>query len=249
MMRSGTRARASLLLALVALLVVFASDAGASPPAFAPAKGFHKHVCGAVSGRHARCNAVVVTDSAGTPLTAISPVSGYWPDDLQRAYGLPRGAAANGGNQTVAIVDAYDVPTAEADLGVYRHNFNLGDCTTSNGCFRKVNQSGGSTPPAANGGWAQEISLDLDMVSAVCPKCHILLVEASSNSYANLAAAVDTAAALGATQISNSYGGPEYSGETTDQTHFNHPGIDITVSSGDSGYGVEFPAASQYVTA
>jgi subtilase family serine protease len=98
-------------------------------------------------------------------------------------------------------------------------------------------------------GWAEEISLDLDMASAICPSCKILLVEAKTNSFANLSAAVDRAAALGATVISNSYGGGEYSGEVNDQSHYNHPGIAITVSSGDGGYGVEFPAASQYVTA
>jgi subtilase family serine protease len=87
------------------------------------------------------------------------------------------------------------------------------------------------------------------MVSAVCPNCRILLVEASNNSFSNLAAAVDTAARLGANAISNSYGGSEYSNEVKDQSHYNHPGTAITVSSGDNGYGVEFPAASQYVTA
>jgi subtilase family serine protease len=96
---------------------------------------------------------------------------------------------------------------------------------------------------------AEEISLDLDMVSAVCPNCHILLVEANNNSFTNLSAAVDEAAALGAKEISNSYGGSEYSGEVNDQSHYNHPGIAVTVSSGDSGYGVQFPAASRYVTA
>jgi subtilase family serine protease len=87
------------------------------------------------------------------------------------------------------------------------------------------------------------------MVSAICPNCHILLVEASSTSFANLVAAVDRAAIMGATEISNSYGGSEYAGEVSDQQHFNHPGIAITVSSGDGGYGVEFPAASEFVTA
>src|SRR5262249_10020146 len=127
--------------------------------------------------------------------------------------------------------------------------FGLAPCTTANGCFRKVDQNGGTNYPRADKGWAQEISLDLDMVSAICPNCNILLVEANSNSFANLAAAVDTAASLGANVISNSYGGQEYSGEVADEAHFNHPGIAITVSSGDSGYGAEFPAASQYVTA
>jgi subtilase family serine protease len=146
-------------------------------------------------------------------------------------------------------VDAYDDPNAEADLGVYRSQFGLPACTTANGCFRKVDQRGGTTYPRSNGGWAQEISLDVDMVSAICPNCHILLVEADSNAFANLSAAVDEAATLGANAISNSYGGNEYSSETSDQSHYNHPGKAVTVSSGDNGYGVEFPAASQYVTA
>jgi subtilase family serine protease len=149
----------------------------------------------------------------------------------------------------VAIVDAFDDPNAEADLGVYRSNNGLSACTTANGCFKKVNQNGvqGSYPPG-NVGWAEEISLDVDMVSAVCPNCHILLVEANDNSFANLAAAVDEAAALGANEISNSYGGGEFSSETSDMS-YNHPGIAITASSGDSGFGAQYPAASPYVTA
>jgi subtilase family serine protease len=105
------------------------------------------------------------------------------------------------------------------------------------------------TPPQSDVGWGQEIALDLDMVSAVCPDCDILLVEAESSAFGDLAAAVDMAAASGASVISNSYGAPEFRGETSWESHYNHPGTPITVSSGDSGYGVEFPAASQYVTA
>ncbi|HYT40138.1 MAG TPA: S8 family serine peptidase, partial [Acidimicrobiia bacterium] len=127
--------------------------------------------------------------------------------------------------------------------------FGLPACTTDNGCFRKVDQRGGSAYPRGDVGWGQEIALDLDMVSAVCPACNILLVEADSNSFANLTAAVDRAATMGATVISNSYGGSEFSTETTWESHYNHPGVAITVSSGDNGYGVEFPAASRYVTA
>ena len=171
--------------------------------------------------------------------------SGYGPSDLQSAYKLP--SSTNGGGQTVAIVDAYNDPTAEADLGVYRTQYGLPACTTANGCFKKVNQSGGTSYPATDAGWATEISLDLDMVSAVCPKCHILLVEASSASYANLGAAVNEAAALHATTISNSYGGGDLSDSSA--PYYNHPGIMITASSGDGGYGVEFPASSRYVTA
>jgi subtilase family serine protease len=103
--------------------------------------------------------------------------------------------------------------------------------------------------PPANPDWGLEISLDLDMVSAVCPNCHILLVEGTTNLDSDLYTAEDTAAALGANAISNSWGGDEYSGETADDVHFNHSGAAITVSSGDNGYGVEYPAASRYVTA
>jgi len=206
--------------------------------------------CGAgVAAGFAHCNSFVLADSKGKPFATTAP-SGYGPADLQSAYALGAAAASAGGNQTVAIVDAYDDKTAEADLGVYRAQYGLPACTTANGCFKKVNQNGvQGSYPANNQGWGLEISLDLDMVSAACPKCHILLVEATSNSNANLYTAVDTAARLGATAISNSYGGAEASTETTDDAHFNHPGIPITVSSGDSGYGVEYPAASRYVTA
>jgi subtilase family serine protease len=213
------------------------------------AKGHDKQVCGSVTGKHARCFARVDADKGGTPLVTSTYQSGYGPGDLQSAYNLATAAASAGGTQTVGIVDAYDAPSVEADLGVYRSQFGLGDCTTANGCFRKVNQSGTASPlPSADSGWAQETSLDVDMVSAICPKCKILLVEANSNSYADLAAAVDRAATMGATQISNSYGGSELFGGSY-ESHYNHPGIDITVSSGDNGYGVEFPASSPHVTA
>ncbi|HEX9105748.1 MAG TPA: S53 family peptidase [Longimicrobiales bacterium] len=204
----------------------------------------HAHVCpGAVVG-YARCHSLVLVDNAGNPNATGSP-SGYGPSQLRSAYAL---SVSGGAGQTVAIVDAYDDPNAESDLAVYRSQFGLPACTTANGCFKKVNQTGGSTYPRGDQGWAEEISLDLDMASAICPNCKILLVEASSNSFANLAAAVDYAAGH-ATVVSNSYGGSEYSSEVNDQSHYNHPGVAITVSSGDNGYGVEFPAASQYVTA
>ncbi len=206
-------------------------------------------VCPSAVVGEARCHSWVLVDSKGQPVANVTP-SGYGPVDVQAAYGLAIAAGNNGAAATIAIVDAYDDPNAEADLGVYRSQFGLPPCTTANGCFKKVNQNGvQGSYPRANGGWAQEISLDLDMASAVCPKCKILLVEATSNSFANLSAAVDQAARMGATVISNSYGGNEYSGEVNDQSHYNHPGIAITVSSGDAGYGVEFPAASQYVIA
>jgi len=151
----------------------------------------------------------------------------------------------------VAIVDAMHDPTALADLAKYRSTFHLPACTIANHCFTEVNQLGSPNGPfpANDAGWSQEISLDLDMVSAICPNCHILLVEAKTASFNDLAASVDTAARLGAQAISNSYGGSEFSGEVAAQSHYNHPGVMITASSGDSGFGPQFPAASQYVTA
>jgi subtilase family serine protease len=175
-------------------------------------------------------------------------VSGYGPSDLDSAYSVP---TTLGSGKTVAIVDAYDDPNAASDLSTYRSNFGLPACTTGNGCFKKVNQSGATSPlPAANAGWASEIMLDLEMVSAICPTCHILLVEASSPTTANLGTAVNTAVAQGAVAVSNSYGGSESSSETSyDNSYYKHPGVAIVASSGDSGYTREYPAASQYVTA
>jgi subtilase family serine protease len=132
---------------------------------------------------------------------------------------------------------------------VYRSQFGLPACTTANGCFKKYNQNGvQGSYPREDTGWAQETALDLDMASAMCPNCHIILVEATNNSLANLAAAVNKAVQLGADAVSNSYGGSE-SGTGSYETAYNHPGVAITVSSGDNGYGVEFPAASPHVTA
>jgi len=176
--------------------------------------------------------------------------SGYGPSDLQAAYGLTSAAASNGSGETIAIVDAYDDPNAASDLATYRSYYGLPACTTANGCFKKVSQTGSTTSlPSADSGWSEEISLDLDMASAVCPNCNILLVEAKSATMANLGTSVNEAVKLGAKYVSNSYGGSESSSDTTyDSSYFNHPGVAITVSAGDSGYGAEYPAASKYVT-
>jgi len=225
--------------ALIALLtpVAGASVARAAGPvasASHPMSHRYVHVCARPAPEYAGCHAVraETVDSSGRVTSAATTPSGYVPADLRSAYRLPSTAGAG---QTVAIVDAYDDPHAEADLAVYRSRFGLGPCTTANGCFRKVNQNGGTTYPNPSAGWAQEISLDLDMVSAVCPKCHILLVEASSASLKSLATAVNQAARLGAKAISNSYGADEYSSVTGYDSSYNHPGVAVTVSSGDGG--------------
>jgi subtilase family serine protease len=239
---SFARGPAAALVGIVLVIALSASLAGAAA-ARAGAVSITP-VCGAVPLGYARCLSFV--KGHGQPLA--STPSGYGPADLQSAYKLPSTTAGSG--QTVAIVDAFDDPTAESDLAQYRSTFGLPPCTTANGCFKKVGQTGSTLvlpPPSPD--WSLEISLDLDMVSAVCPNCHILLVEATTNLNTDLYASVDTAARLGANTISNSYGGGESSSETADDVHFNHPGIAITASSGDDGYGVSSPAASRYVTA
>jgi subtilase family serine protease len=196
----------------------------------------------------------VVTNKAGRPLASPSAVSGYGPVQFQTAYGLTAAAAAST-SEVVAIVDAYDDSSAKSNLDTFSTNFGLAVMPTcpgapAAGCFKKVNQTGGSTLPAGNTGWGLEISLDLDTVHAVCPNCGILLVEANSNNDSDLYTAEDYAAAH-ANVVSNSWGGGEYGSQTVDDSHFNHPGVAITVSSGDSGYagGVEYPSSSRYVTA
>ena len=200
--------------------------------------------CGPVAQGFARCFSLMRTDA----IHGASPdFTSYGPPDLQSAYKLDN---TLGAGQTVAIVDAFDDPTAQSDLSKYRSFYGLSSCTGTGKCFQKLNQLGqAKNYPPVDSGWDVEISLDVDMVSAICPKCHIILLEANDNSFANLAATVDEAAKLKANAISNSYGGGEYSGEQVDQKHYKHPGAMVTVSSGDSGYGVQFPAASQWVTA
>ncbi|MEU6285537.1 S53 family peptidase [Streptomyces sp. NPDC047028] len=190
------------------------------------------------------------TAQAITPDAAAAGPTGYGPSDLQKAYGLTSAAASNGSGRTIAIVDAYDDPNAAADLAAYRSHYGLPACTTANGCFKKVSQTGSTTSlPKADSGWAEEESLDLDMASAVCPQCHITLVEAKTPTTANLGTAVNEAVKLGAKYVSNSYGGSESSSDPSyDSSYYNHPGVAITASAGDEGYGAEYPAASRYVT-
>src|SRR5207249_5994853 len=135
----------------------------------------------------AHCLSYVLVDAHGRVFNSPTP-SGYGPADLQDAYKLPSGT--NGKGMTVALVDAYDDPNAEADLAVYRSTFGLPACTTANGCFKKVAQRGGTNYPDPRANWAVEISLDLDMVSAICPLCNILLVEADGGQIDNLSQAV-----------------------------------------------------------
>ncbi|MDQ6716159.1 MAG: peptidase S8 [Actinomycetota bacterium] len=232
----------------------------------APGQGTHgKRVCSTASAGQAACMAIELVDDAtgqrvdplstaanhsspqGKPGASPMAISGKTPADIQSAYKL---TGKTSGGRTVAIVDAYGYPNAERDLGVYRTQWGQSACTKANGCLRIINQTGGSTPPAFDAGWAGEQALDLDAVSAACPDCKILLVQANSASFADLGAAVNTAAKqAGVVAISNSYGG----GDASDASYgapYNHPGIAVTASTGDNGYqGGSFPASSHYVTA
>ncbi len=227
---------------------VTAASAAASPRAHA-----HRVCATPSSPTTAACHALKLVDAdgravspAGKPVTPTA-ISGKAPTDIQSAYKV---AGMSAGGRTVAIVDAYGYPNAERDLGIYRAQWGLSACTTANGCLRIINQTGGTSLPRFNVGWAGEQALDLDAVSATCPSCKIVLVQANSASLTNLGTAVNTAAKqAGVAAISNSYGG----GDLADSSYgaaYNHPGIAVTASTGDNGYqGGSFPASSHYVTA
>jgi Subtilase family len=199
-----------------------------------------------------------------SPLAAPSPAHGevgYTPEELHTAYELPTTAPASP-SQTIALVDAFNDPTAAADLKAYSEEFGLPEC--GSGCFTQYNESGETTnlpfpkttseleSALAGGrskkeeakraeGWGLEISLDIETAHAICHNCHIALVEAKSTSDLDLEAAERAAAKLGATEISNSWGGPECieapARACVEETQaFNHPGIVITASAGDDGY-------------
>ncbi len=235
----------------VGLATAATTTASASPTG----KSHGKKVCSAVTPPDvATCHALKLVDDATgesvnpfAPGAAPSAISGKTPADIQSAYKL---TGLKSGGRTVAIVDAYGYPNAERDLGVYRSQWGLPACTTANGCLRIMNQSGGTSLPRFDVGWADEQALDLDAVSAACPDCKIVLVQASSASFANLGTAVNTAARQqGVVAISNSYGGGDVS-DASYGSYYNHPGVAVTASTGDNGYqGGSFPASSHYVTA
>jgi subtilase family serine protease len=213
-----------------------------SPPPGHQAKAHkHKRTCTAQPrAGQAACNAELQTqDDGATPNATTSYQTGLTPTQLRTAYGVPRSTAP----ATIAIVDAFANPNAAADLTTYRNTFGL-PTTKPLQQFRQDGTAITATnKPAADVGWGQEESLDLDMASALCPDCQIIYVGANSASFTDLMAAVKTANAKGARVISNSYGGSEFRGEAQYQPNFNFPGTIVTISSGDSGYGPQFPAA------
>lgn len=226
-------------------------------------------VCPEATTGHAECMAIRVPTVSASSADAVGPdlegggeYGGFDPKDLREAYKL---SETGGSTQTVALIDAYNDPYAESDLQKYREKYKVyykgteTACTEANGCFKKVNQTGETKNyPANEEGWSGEISLDVDMVSAACPQCHILLVEANNEELSSLFAANEEAVKLKATEVSNSWGAQEFSEETSDDKYFDHPGIPMLAAAGDVKYdgcdhklgtGICYPAASQYVIA
>jgi hypothetical protein len=198
------------------------------------------------------CASLIPATGPSPAVPASGPPAGtLGPADLQKAYDI-QGATAGSG-QTAAVVTPYGDPAAASDLAAYRSQYALTPCTVANGCFRQVNEKGTTTGlPGYTAGWDVGISESLDAISAVCPSCHILLVEATTSDItADLGPAEDEAVALGAKFIVNDWGGSEATSEsTTFDPYFNHPGVAITAPAGNGGYpSAWYPAASQYVTA
>jgi subtilase family serine protease len=230
--------KTSALLAVVCLSLIIAGGSGAANGrSSAP-------VCPGSPIGTAHCHALVVTDGVGNPNASKSP-TGLSPATIKSVYNFPTSSTVGSG-KTIAIVDAYDDPNAESDLAVFSSQYGLPACTSSNGCFAKVNQTGGTAYPRANSGWALEIALDIEWAHAIAPGAQILLVEASTNSFANLMAAEDYAKTH-AQYVSNSWGGSEFSGETLNDSHFVQSGVSFFVSSGDGGLPAEWPSASPNV--
>lgn len=211
-----------------------------------------RYVCPAATPGQMSCMSIIAArphNARGWAVPAAASNS-YGPSDLRSAYKVATQAARNGRGTLVAIVDAFRDPNLASNLATYRKHFHLSACTTRSGCLKIVNQSGRTSPlPPANADWAVEESLDVDMVSAICPKCHILLVEARTPSTNDLGAAENTAIRKGARYVSNSWSGGEFPGQDFFNSDFNHPGDVVDFASGDFGYGPAYPTDLQYVTA
>lgn len=211
----------------------------------APLPAGQRYVCPAPS-RPGQPQCMSIVRSARS---AVRSSNFYHPADLRAAYGLTAASARAGRGKTIAIVDAFSNPRAAADLAVYRSRFGLGPCGIRGGCLRIVNEHGRPGPlPKPNWEWATEESVDLDMVSAICPNCRILLIEAGALTFTDFGIAEDTAVRMGAKYISNSWAGGEFAGQDSYDHYFNHPGVVIAFASGDFGYSTAYPADLQYVT-
>jgi subtilase family serine protease len=225
------------------IAVIAALSSGGAAARSLPDQSVARVCPGPAGAGTARCHALVVTDGV-TPRATTSP-TGLSPQTIKSVYAFSTSTTAGAGT-TIAIVDAYDDPTAEDDLGVFSAQFGLPACTTANGCFKKVDQNGGTAYPRKDAGWALEISLDVQWAHAIAPGAKILLVEAASNSFANLLAAEDYARS-NAQYVSNSWGASEFAGENAYDFHFAQSGVSFFVSSGDAGLPADYPSASPNV--
>jgi len=197
-----------------------------------------------------RCHARVQTTKEGVRITshaAATAPKGFGPPDLQSAYNITDATKTVTATPTVAIIDAYGYAAIESDLAAYRSNYGLPACTIASGCLKVVNQDGAVSPlpldPPPDDDWTIETALDMDMVSALCPTCKILVVQANDNSGNGLLFGQATAVSLGATVISDSWGGPEAAppNDPADaEQFFDQPGVAIFVSAGDAGYNDQF---------
>jgi subtilase family serine protease len=236
-MQSKHRIRAAIVgVAALGALAALASVGGAAND-----HANYRAVCPGAPNDTARCHSEFTTDEHGNPDVSNSP-KGLSPQTIKSAYNFPTGNTAGSG-KTIAIVDAYDDPTAQSDLTAFSNQYGLPPCNTS-ACFQKVNQTGGTSYPRADAGWALEIALDIEWAHAIAPGAKILLVEATSNSFANLLAAEDYANSH-ADYVSNSWGASEFSGETSYDSHF--AAGKAFVSSGDAGLPAEYPSSSRNV--
>ncbi len=216
-----------------------------APTDYTPAS-CNKPVTSSAGDHVARCFAMTRTANNGRVVPHIDapPAGALGPAQIKDAYRLP----GTGQGQTVAIVDAFGDSHAEADLAAFRSQYGLPACTTDNGCFTKVDEHGGTNYPVDDKGWAVETSLDLDAVSAACPNCHILLVQGATADVVSLGIAVDTAVAMGAKFVSNSYGIPnEFPSEQDYDHYYDHPGVAVVASTGDTGAVQNFPSTNPNV--
>jgi subtilase family serine protease len=175
---------------------------------------------------------------------AVPPSSAYKPSQKRHAYGFDQ-ITNQGSGQVIAIVDAYDGPNIESELGVFDRQFGLPACSSQNGCFRKIYANG--RKPATNANWGIEIALDVAWAHAIAPQAKIVLVESATNSLADLFTAVDVAVGNGASVVSMSWTAGEFSSELRLDNQFVTTGVTFLAASGDTGTGVAYPAASPYL--
>jgi hypothetical protein len=235
-------------LAILAVTLATGSSLAAPPPADHPLAPL---ACAVPGPGGMRCFSKTLVEPDGT-ITHFNTPTGFGPPDLQSAYELP---SSGGNGRTVAIVTAFDYPNAEADLAAYRAQYSLAACSSASGCFKRVAEDGSTNYPSTDGqgcqGWNSIAALDLQLVSATCPDCKLLLVEGTQASTPDFAAAVQTAVTLGAVAVTNSYGGLESATDSQYASAYNQygNGVLVVASAGDNGYGTSTPATYDGVVA